>query len=114
MARSKLPNALERRDWIEATLASERALEVAELYLAEGRSTEAVVFLGKAQAREQLAALRQEALTLGDGFLLRESCRALGEEPTLEHWRVLLEAARAAGKNGYADEAQRQIDRMEA
>ena len=114
MARSELPDALARREWIEQPLDAARALRVAEAYLAEERSAEAVAFLEKAGATERLVALREEAIRTGDAFLLKEVCRALGEEPLADHWRRLRDAAAAAGKAGYAAEAQRQADRLEA
>jgi hypothetical protein len=113
MARSVLPNALVRREWIEQSLDAQRALRVAEAYLAEGRSAEAVVFLLKADARDRLEALRDQAVREGDAFLLREACRALGGEAEPTHWRALAEAAAAAGKQSYAAEASRQAERME-
>jgi hypothetical protein len=114
MARSELPDALARREWLEQPLDAARALRVAEAYLAEERSAEAVAFLEKAGAKDRLAALREEAIRTGDAFLLKELCRALGEEPLADHWRRLRDAAAAAGKAGYAAEAQRQADRLEA
>jgi hypothetical protein len=114
MARSELPDALARREWIEQALDAPRALRVAEAYLAAERTAEAVAFLRKAGATERLAALRDEAIRAGDAFLLKEVCRALGEEPGADHWRRLRDAAAAAGKASYAAEAQRQADRLEA
>jgi hypothetical protein len=114
MARSELPDALARRVWLEQPLDAARALRVAEAYLAEERSAEAVAFLAKAGASERLAALRDDAIRAGDAFLLKEVCRALGEAPLAVHWRRLGAAAAAAGKASYAAEAQRQADRLEA
>jgi hypothetical protein len=73
-----------------------------------------VAFLNKAGASERLRALREEAIRVGDAFLLKEISRALGEEATAEHWRRLRDAATAAGRASYATEAQRQVDRLEA
>jgi hypothetical protein len=114
MARSVLPDALARREWIEQPLDAARALRVAEAYLAEERTAEAVAFLKKAGATERLGALREEAIRSGDAFLLKEVCRALDEEATAAQWRQLRDAAAAAGKGSYAVEAQRQADRLEA
>ncbi len=113
MARSVLPDALARREWIEQALDAGRASSVAQAYLAEERAAEAVVFLQKAGATERLHALREEAIRAGDAFLLKEIGKALGEEATAEHWRRLRDAAATAGKASYATEAQRQADRME-
>jgi hypothetical protein len=113
MARSVIPNALTRREWLEQELDSQRALRVAEAYLAEERPVEAIAFLAKAGAGERLEAMRQEAVRAGDAFLLTSVCRMLETEPTREEWRELGEAAAAAGKETYAAEARRQVDRME-
>jgi hypothetical protein len=47
----------------------------------------------------------------GDAFLARELSRALGEELGAARWRVLAEAAGAAGKERYAAQARRLSDR---
>ena len=60
MASAKIPDPLVRRHLIEKELAPAQALKVAEAYLAEGRSVEAVEFLQKAAATEQLTELRSE------------------------------------------------------
>ncbi len=111
MAKSAIPNPLERRHLIERELAPEAAVRVAEAYLAEGRVGESIAFLVKAGARERLADLREEAVRAGDAFLVRELSRALGEEPGAERWRATAEAARAAGKDLFAAQAQRLADR---
>jgi hypothetical protein len=49
----------------------------------------------------------------GDAFLLREASRALGEEPGAERWRALGEVARASGKERYAAQAARQLERAQ-
>ena len=76
-----------------------------------GRSEEAVDFLRLAGEDERLGALREEAVSSGDAFLFRSVTRALGESPEREEWRRLSEAARAAGKERYAEEAMRQAER---
>jgi hypothetical protein len=111
MAKSVIPGALERRHLIERELAAEKALEIAEAYLAEERVWDAIAFLLKADARDRLLALAEDASGAGDSFLVRELSRALGEEPTSEGWRETAEAARAAGKERFAAQAQRLADR---
>ena len=71
MAKSKIPDPLERRHLLERELPPAQALRLAEAYLAEGRTLEAVDFLRKAEAKDRLAALRAEAVAAGDSFLLR-------------------------------------------
>ena len=57
MARSVLPDALARREWLEQPLDAARALGVAEAYLAEERAPEAVVSKERARAAEHAARL---------------------------------------------------------
>jgi hypothetical protein len=112
LARDAIPDPLERRHLIERTLEPARALAIAEAYLGEGRSVEAVAFLRKANAESRLDALWQEAQRDGDPFLLREVGLALRREPDASAWRRLADAAAAAGKDRYAAEARRQVERL--
>lgn len=111
MAKSAIPRPLERRHLIERELAPAAALKLAEAYLAEERVWEAIAFLVKAGARDRLTALAEQASRAGDAFLVRELCRAAGEEPTSEGWAETAAAARAAGKERFAAQAQRLADR---
>jgi len=113
MAKTKLPDPLRRRHLVEGGVDPGRALQLAEAYLEQGRSIEAVAFLLKAEAREQLVALREQAVGEGDAFLLREVTAALGEDIDAASWHALAEAADAAGKDRYAGEARRQAARLE-
>jgi hypothetical protein len=111
MARSTIPNPLDRRFLIERELAPAKALEIAEAYLAEERVWEAIAFLVKADARDRLLELAEAASRAGDAFLVRELCRAAGQQPTPEGWAETAEAARAAGKERFAAQAQRLAER---
>ena len=111
MARSVIPNSLARRHLIEKNLSQAEALRIAEAYLAESRSVEAVDFLAKAEARDRLSELRSEAVESGDVFLLRSVARAMGEAPTGAEWSAADRAAAAAGKDRYAADARRQLER---
>ena len=113
MAKKKYPDSLRRRLLIEQELDPARALQIAELYLEGGRTIEAVAFLAKAESRERLAELREQAVREGDAFLLREISAALAEEFDAATWQALAEAASAAGKDHYAAEASRQAARLE-
>ena len=113
MAKKKLPDPLRRRHLVEQELDSARALQIAEAYLEEGRTVEALAFLVKADALEQLDALREQAVAEGDAFLLREISVALAKEFSPATWRELARAAEAAGKERYAAEASRQAGRLE-
>jgi len=109
MAKAVIPDALSRRHWLSDDLGAERALEVAEAYLAEGRAFEAVDFLRKAEAHDKLLEIGREAMESGDLFLFRAICEASGEEADASDWRTLADAAEAAGKTLYAAEARRQL-----
>jgi hypothetical protein len=113
VAKSRIPDALERRHLVERELAPALALRIAEEYLAQGREIEAVDFLRKAQAAEKLAELRREAIARGDAFLLRSVAAASGAPATREEWLALAQGAAAAGKQRYADEGRRQAQRGE-
>jgi hypothetical protein len=112
LARNAIPDPLERRHLIERPLDPARALAIAEAYLAADRALEAVAFLRKANAESRLTALWQDALREGDPFLLREIGQALGREADVAAWRQLEGAAAAAGKDRYAAEARRQVERL--
>ena len=111
MARSAIPNPLDRRHLIEKNLSEAQALQLAESYLAEGRTVEAIEFLAKADARDKLAELRAAAVAAGDVFLLRAAARALGESPSRAEWSAVAEAAAAAGRDRYAAAGRRQLER---
>ena len=112
MAKNAIPDPLERRHLIERPLDPARALVIADAYLAEGRALEAVAFLRKANAESRLDSLWQETLREGDPFLLREIGQALGREADVAAWSALADAAAAAGKDRYAAEARRQVERL--
>lgn len=111
MARSKIPNALNRRVLIEKQMSEAQMLQVAEAYLAEGRAMESLDFLAKANAREKLAELRAGAVESGDVFMLRATARAMAESPTREEWGAIERSASAAGRELDAASAQRQLER---
>jgi hypothetical protein len=113
MAKSKIPDPLERRHLVERELPPAQSLRLAEAYLAEGRTLEAVDFLRKAGEKERLATVRAEAVAAGDSFLLRIVSTALGEPPDRESWSRLAAAAEAAGKQRYAADGRRQAARGE-
>jgi len=112
VARSAIPDPLERRHLIERELEPARALAIAEAYLGEGRALEAVAFLAKANAASRLETLWQEAVRAGDPFLLREVAAALRREPDAASWSQLADAAAASEKDRYAAEARRQAERL--
>ncbi len=113
MARSAIPDPLRRRHLLEDAKGTDKALAVAEAYLEEGRASEALAFLELAGATDRLEAVRDEAITAGDAFLLRAACSALGSDPSAEQWTRAAEAAERAGKDRYAQEARRQAHRSD-
>jgi hypothetical protein len=108
VAKSPIPDALERRHLVERELTAEKALRIADAYLEQGREIEALDFLRKAGAEEKLAELRRQALERGDAFLLRSVAIASGRAPTRDEWEALARAAAAAGRQRYSDEGRRQ------
>jgi hypothetical protein len=113
MARSAIPDPLERRHLVERELPAEKALAIAEAYLAAGRRGEALDFLRKANASDRLVALRSEAIADGDAFLLRQVSAADSRPIAREEWQELALAAERLGKERYAAEARRQAERGE-
>ncbi len=113
MAKSKIPNPLDRRHVVEKDLDAAAALAIAEAYLEQGRRVEAIDFLVKADASDQLAALGEQAVESGDVFLLQALSRQTGEEPTRDTWQRVAEHAEAAGKERYKVAALRQLNRTD-
>ncbi len=113
MAKSKIPGPIERRHLIERDLSAAQALRYAEAYLEEGFDQDAIEFLVKAEAGEQLEAMRRRSIEAGDTFLLRMVSTAMEVAPEREEWKELAEAAAAAGKERYAAEALRLATRGE-
>ena len=113
MAKSKLPGPLERRHLIESEHTPAQALRYAQAYLEEGRDCDAVDFLVRAQADEELKALRGRAVEVGDTFLLRTILRATGTSASREEWASLAEAAEQAGKQRFAQDARAMAERGE-
>jgi hypothetical protein len=109
--KTKMPGPIERRHLVERELSADQALGYAEAYLEAGRDNDAIAFLVKADAQEQLAAVQHRAIESGDLFLFRAAATALGVAPESAQWRELARAAAAAGKERYAEEAERQADR---
>jgi len=111
VAKKKIPGPIERRHLVERELSAEQALRYAEAYLSEGLELDAIAFLAKAGATEQLAALRTRAIETGDGFLLRMVASAMDAAVTSREWQSLAEAARRSGKERYAAGAMLHVER---
>lgn len=111
MARNAIPDPLSRRHLIERDLDAAQAGAIAEAYLREGRTVEALIFLVKAGDEERTQTLRDRAVESGDAFLLKEICRVSGRDEPSEVWTALADHAEAAGKERYARVARRQASR---
>jgi hypothetical protein len=113
MARKNaLPDPLARRHELEKALDAAHARAIAEAYLADKREIEAIAFLKKANASDALEKLCAAAVERGDAFLLREANTALGREPDIASWERLERAAQMQGREKYAAEARRQVERL--
>jgi hypothetical protein len=111
VAKTKIPDPLERRHLVEKHLTPDQARAIAGAYLAEERRIEAIDFLRIAGAEDGLAELRRGAIADGDAFLLRAVAAAQGRPPTREEWQQLAAGAAANGRERYAVEARRQAER---
>jgi hypothetical protein len=113
MAKAALiPDPLARRHELEKALEPARARAIGEAYLAEKRELEAIAFLKQAGASDALEKLCAAAVERGDAFLLREASLALGREPEQDAWERLERAAAMQGRDRYAGEAKRQVERL--
>ena len=113
MARSNIPNPLERRHLLERDLPAAQALALAESYLELERPLEAVAFLVLAEADEKLAELVELAVEAGDAFLLKSLADVRRVQVDADAWSRLASAAEAAGKETYEALARRQFQRAE-
>ena len=111
MARTAIPDPLERRHLVEKDLSPAQAIAIADAYLAQDRCVEAVDFLRIAKAADRLAELRARAIADGDAFLFRCVAGAQQTPPTREEWQRLATAATGRGLERYAVEARRQVER---
>lgn len=114
MAKSTIPNPLERRHLVERDLDTKIASNIARAYLEAGRKLEAVDFLAKADDQKGLRAIAAEAIAEGDPFLLQTVTNFIGEDPDRATWERCADAAEAKGKERYAATARRNAARCEA
>jgi hypothetical protein len=113
MAKSVIPGPLERRHLVERELDENTASKIAAAYLEQGRRIEAIDFLAKANDSGGLKALAEEAISIGDPFLLLSVSEATGDEPDRATWNRCADAAEAAGKDRHATTARRNAARSE-
>ncbi|MEM4243210.1 MAG: hypothetical protein QXP44_00215 [Candidatus Bathyarchaeia archaeon] len=76
-------------------------------FLAAGWLYDAIDFFKRANWREGLLQVREQAVREGDVFLVRRLSKALGEETEAATWRRVGEEARRLGKLEFALEAFR-------
>jgi tetratricopeptide (TPR) repeat protein len=108
MARKEWLSCLEKRDLLNQSAVSVEALiRWGEHYEREGLVHDAVDFYEKANAREPLARMRENALQSGDYFLCLRVCRVLGCENQREEWLALARRAEELGKFAFAAQAYR-------
>jgi hypothetical protein len=113
VATSKIPDSLARRLLIEKEMDASASLAIAEAYLEDGRVSESLDFLVKADAQERIDQLFEEAIEAGDAFAVQVIARTTDREPDANCWERVARAAEAAGKERYAATALRQIGRGE-
>ena len=106
MAQHKVPDPLKLRHLLESQSGA-AAGRTADACLAAGQTMDAIEFLVLADETEKLEALRQDAISSGDVFLLRALVRATGVAVETEQWQATADAAEAAGKLRYAADARR-------
>ncbi len=108
MATPRIPGPMERRHLIEKSMDAAQSLSIARTYLDAGRASDAIVFLSKADARDELEALAGSAVEQGDAFLLKAVEDELEQAPNPERWLELAAKADALGKESYGEMARRQ------
>ena len=111
MAKTQIPDPMQRRHVIEKEMDAGSSLAYAEAYVEEGRVGEAIIFFVKAGAEDRLSEISNDAVRDGDAFLLKDIADATGKEPGAEVWLRLSEAASRAGKERYAEMARRHARR---
>jgi hypothetical protein len=107
LAETKLPDPLSRRHLLDGEIDASKLEALGLALLEAGREIDAIECLAKAEAREPLEALQDAAVERGDVFLMKSASAGLKEEPPVERWRTLAEAATAAGRHKDAEAALR-------
>jgi len=113
MAKSSIPDPLERRHLIVKDIDEAASMKIAEAYLLDGRNDEAIDFLVKAGATDRIEAIGEDAIETGDAFLLQSVVRITGVEAGAQKWLRCAEVAEERGKLRYAEVARRLATRGE-
>jgi tetratricopeptide (TPR) repeat protein len=107
--RKKLLSCLRKRDLLNSDRVDPAQLRhLGTRYLEEGRISDAVDLLEKADDREALTSIRARCLGEGDFFLYRRLSRVLGVSPGAGDWTKLGDAALSLGKLHFARSAYRE------
>ena len=106
MAQTKVPDPLKLQQLL-GSQSGAAAARTAAACLAAGQTIDAIGFLVLADDTEKLEAVRQQAISSGDVFLLRALVRATGVAVETEQWQATADAAEASGKLHYAADARR-------
>jgi hypothetical protein len=107
LAKIPIPLPLERRHLIEKDIPAAQAVAIAQAYLDDDRVSEAIAFLVKGEATDELDALAKQFADAGDAFLVKQLLDASGRELDSTGWLAVAASAEAAGKEFYAEMARR-------
>lgn len=114
LAGKKLFSCLKKRDLLNNDRADKSELmKLGERYLQDGRLSDCIDCLEKAQHLEGLFQLRERCAAEGDYFLYNRLAKILEESPPSEEWRQLGDKALDQGKLLFALSAYKQADSPE-
>lgn len=115
MKKNALPNSQQKRKLLfDQNIPSEPLISCGELYLREGRLTEAVELFARASHEEGLAQIRALALEQGDSFLYAVASKGSEDGDDLEAWETLGKKAMELEKYSHAVRAFRKSENEEA
>ena len=115
MKKNALPNSQQKRKLLfDQNIPSEPLISYGELYLREGRLTEAVELFARASHEEGLAQIRALALEQGDSFLYGAASKGSEEGDDREAWETLGKKAMELEKYSHAIRAFRKSENEEA
>lgn len=115
MKKNALPNSQQKRKLLfDQNIPSEPLISCGELYLREGRLTEAVELFARASHEEGLAQIRALALEQGDSFLYGAASKGSEEGDDREAWETLGKKAMELEKYSHAIRAFRKSENEEA
>lgn len=102
-----LPTTLEKREYLYGKGAPKDTLiSLGDRYIEAGRLEDAALFFNRAEDTGRLEDLFREAVSSGDYFLYVHVARLLGRPPAKEDLQKLTAAAREAGLEVFARQAE--------